>query len=123
MARGLETLWYKRHLMNPFRYGGFALMLIGHKLCRWLVYPLLPGALLGLAFLSFYSRAAAALLALTAIGVILGVAGMRWRGKRPPFALALPGFVLGANLAGVLAWMKVLRREPSPIWEPTRRAA
>lgn len=123
MARGLETLWYKRHLMNPLRYGRFALMLIGHKLCRWLVYPLLPGAIVGLVMLSFHSRAAAALLAFTGVAIMLGVAGMRWRERRTPVALAVPGFILAANLAGVLAWMKVLRREPSPIWEPTRRPA
>ena len=123
MARGLETLWYKRHLMNPFRYGGFALMLIGHKLCRWLVYPLLPGALVGLVVLSFVSRAAAVLLAMTAIAIMLGIAGMRSRERRIPVTLAVPGFVLATNLAGLLAWKKVLRREASPIWEPTRRTA
>ena len=123
MARGLETLWYKRHLMNPLRYGGFALMLIGHKLCRWLVYPVLPGAIAGLVVLSFYDRVAAALLALTGLGVLLGVIGMRWRQGRTPVALAVPGFILAANLAGLLAWTKVLRREPSPFWEPTRRPA
>jgi cellulose synthase/poly-beta-1,6-N-acetylglucosamine synthase-like glycosyltransferase len=123
MARGLQTLWYKRHLMNPFRYGGFALMLIGHKLCRWLVYPLLPGALVGLVLLSFDFRAAAGLLVLTGIAIALGVASMLWRGRRAPAVLAIPGFILAANLAGVLAWKRVLRRERMPIWEPTRRPA
>lgn len=123
MARGLETLWYKRRLMNPFRYGGFALMLIGHKLCRWLVYPLLPGAILGLILFSFYSRVGAVLLALAGIAIALGVAGMRWREGRTPVVFAVPGFILAANLAGLLAWIKVLRREASPIWEPTRRPA
>lgn len=121
MARGLETLWYKRHLMNPRRYGGFALMLIGHKLCRWLVYPLLPVAFIGLVLLSFESRAAAGLLALTVVGIALGVAGMRWPGGRAPALLAIPGFILATSLAALLAWKKVLRRERSPIWEPTRR--
>lgn len=123
MARGLETLWYKRHLMNPLRYGAFAVMLIGHKLCRWLVYPLLPGALMGLVVLSFYSGIAGALLALTALGILLGIVGMRWRGRRTPALLAVAGFILAAQLAGLLAWKKVLRREASPIWEPTRRLA
>jgi cellulose synthase/poly-beta-1,6-N-acetylglucosamine synthase-like glycosyltransferase len=123
MARGLETLWYKRHLMNPRRYGGFALMLIAHKLWRWLVYPLLPGALIGLIILSMESKLAAALSVLAALAIGLGIAGMRWRGERIPTPLAVPGFILAANLAGILAWKKVLRRERSPIWEPTRRPA
>ena len=36
LTRGLETLWYKRSLMNPLRYGLFAWMLLSHKLIRWL---------------------------------------------------------------------------------------
>lgn len=123
MARGLATLWYKRHLMSPVRHGWFAVMLIGHKLCRWLVYPLVPGAIVGLGLLALESRAAAALLALAGAGVALGVAGMRWPGPRVPLLLSVPGFILAANLAGVLAWVKVLRRERSPIWEPTQRPA
>ena len=123
MARGLETLWYKRHLMNPLRYGGFAFMLIAHKLCRWLVYPLLPFAIVGLVWLSLESRLAAGLLALVVAAAALGIAGMRWRGGRAPMPLAIPGFVLAANLAGLLAWKKVLQREHSPVWEPTRRPA
>jgi cellulose synthase/poly-beta-1,6-N-acetylglucosamine synthase-like glycosyltransferase len=123
MARGLETLWYKRHLMNPGRYGGFAFMLIGHKLARWLVYPALPAAMLGLILLAFESRAAAGLLALAVAAIALGVAGMRWPGARVPTVLAVPGFILAANVAGILAWLKVLRRQRSPTWEPTRRPA
>lgn len=123
MARGLATLWYKRHLLNPRRYGGFALMLIGHKLCRWVVYPTLPGAMVGLVILSFEFRAAAWALGLAGVAVILGVAGMRWPGARAPTVLAIPGFILAANVAGILAWKKVLWRERSPTWEPTRRPA
>lgn len=122
MARGLSTLSYKRHLLDPRRHGGFALMLIGHKLLRWLVYPLLPGALVGLLLLSPGSPVAAVLLALTLLGIAMGIAGMRWPGERVPMVLAVPGFILAANVAGILAWKQVLRHERSPIWEPTRRS-
>lgn len=121
MARGLETLWFKRHLMNPRRYGGFAFMLIAHKLLRWLVYPLLPLALLGLVLLSLESRVAAVLLALAALGIALGATGLKWPGGRVPRVFAIPGFILGTTVAGVLAWKKVVRGEGSPTWEPTRR--
>ena len=36
MARGMETLFFKRPLLNPFRYPLFAWMLFSHKVCRWL---------------------------------------------------------------------------------------
>jgi len=124
MARGLETLWYKRHLMNPARHGEFAWMLISHKLCRWLVYLALPFAVAGLMLLAVVWRPAIAFIALAAAGVVLGTVGMRWPdGRRVPAVFALPGFILASNVAGVLAWAKVLRRERSPVWEPTRRPA
>jgi cellulose synthase/poly-beta-1,6-N-acetylglucosamine synthase-like glycosyltransferase len=124
MSRGIETLWYKRHLMNPARYGAFAAMLLSHKLARWLVYLTLPGALLGLLLLSTEFRLAGVALALVALGCALGVLGMRWpAGRRVPALVAIPGFALASNLAGVLAWLRVLRREHSAQWEPTRRPA
>lgn len=122
MARGIHTLWYKRHLLNPFRHGWFAFTLFSHKLCRWLVYLLLPTAVVGLVLLSTQSRAAAALLALGIAAVALGFVGMRWpTGRRVPPLFALPGFVLASNVAGMLAWLKVLRGQNTPMWEPTRR--
>ncbi len=43
MGRGMRTLWYKRHLLNPFRHPTFAWMLWSHKIARWA----LPWAALG----------------------------------------------------------------------------
>ena len=122
MARGLETLWYKRHLMNPLKYGSFAWMLVSHKLCRWLAYLALPLGFAGLVLLALEWRLARVLLAITVSGIVAGIIGLYWPKGRPiPTFFAVPGFALASNLAGVLAWVKVLRRERSPIWEPTRR--
>ncbi len=122
MARGLDTLWYKRHLMNPLVHGGFALKLISHKLCRWLVFFTLPGALLGLGYLALWSDAARVLLALVLAGIVVGAAAMRAADtRRLPRILTVFAFGFAANLAGVLAWVKALRGERNPIWEPTRR--
>lgn len=122
MARGLETLWYKRHLMNPFRYGSFALMLLSHKLCRWLVPATLPLALLALAVLSLSSGVAAVLLVLALLGMAVGWLGMRWpEGRRAPRLVSVGAFAFAANLAGILAWAKALRGEHNATWEPTRR--
>lgn len=122
MARGLETLWFLRRMLDPFRYGRFAWMLASHKLCRWLVHLTLPLALVGLALLAPGSRLASVLLLLIAVVSALGVFALAWPDDRPlPRVLALPGFVVGVNVAGLAAWMKALRQERSPIWEPTRR--
>ncbi len=122
MARGLETLWYKRQLMNPLTYGSFAWMLVSHKLCRWLAYLALPLGFLGLVLLALQWRLAQILLAISVLGIAAGIVGMRWpEGRFVPRIFAVPGFALASNLAGVLAWAKVFRGKRSPIWEPTRR--
>ena len=122
MARGLATLWYKRGLLNPFRYGLFAWMLWSHKLVRWLVFLAVPLALVSLVLLSPGYVAARVLLLLTVLGVGAGAVAMRVpEGTRLPRLVALCGFVLATLLAGVLAWKRLFRGELSAIWEPTRR--
>jgi cellulose synthase/poly-beta-1,6-N-acetylglucosamine synthase-like glycosyltransferase len=122
MARGLDTLWYQRALLNPFRYGSFALMLWSHKLCRWLVHLTLPGLLVGLALLSATSLAAAVTVLAIAFAMALGVVGMKWpEGRKAPTPIAVCGFALAVNAAALRAWGKALRGERNPIWEPTRR--
>lgn len=122
MARGLETLWFKRHLLNPFRHGRFAWMLWSHKLIRWLVFLVAPVALVALGALAIYYPVARLALGLALTGVGLGIVALRSpEGRRLPRPVALCGFVLATHLAGFLAWTRALRGELNPIWEPTRR--
>jgi cellulose synthase/poly-beta-1,6-N-acetylglucosamine synthase-like glycosyltransferase len=122
MARGIQTLFYKSHLMNPARYGVFAWMLISHKLVRWLVFaamPLLPAGLAILALTQTWARVA---LALCALGLLLGLAGMRWPDDRKvPTLLAIPGFIVGSTVAALMAWRQALAGRGEAVWEPTRR--
>jgi len=122
MARGLETLWYKRHLLNPVRYGSFAWMLWSHKLVRWLVFLVWPLALLGLLLLARDSILARVLFGLALVGMGLGLLAWRAPEGRPlPRLVAICGFALVSHVAGLVAWSKALRGELNPIWEPTRR--
>ena len=122
MARGLDTLWYKRRLLDPLRQGTFAWKLFSHKLCRWLVFLTLPGAMVGLGVLAISSPVARILFALMVAGLVMGFFAM-WATQRRavPKPISVLAFVFAANLAGVLAWIKALRGERNPIWEPTRR--
>lgn len=122
MARGLATLWYKRHLLNPIRYGLFAWMLWSHKLIRWLVFLAAPAALVALVLLSLRFAAARALVLLVLLGIAAGTVAMRVpEGRRVPRLVALCGFVLASHLAGAIAWKRLFRRELDAVWEPTRR--
>lgn len=126
MARGLGTLWYYRVLMNPFKFGGFAIKLISHKLCRWLVPPLLPLGALGVAILApQHVWAAGALLAGLGGGVAAVVVTRRPPEKRPlPRPINLVGFAVSANVAALVAWTRALREGGgTAVWEPTRRDA
>jgi cellulose synthase/poly-beta-1,6-N-acetylglucosamine synthase-like glycosyltransferase len=122
MARGLRTLFYFRSLMNPFRYGGFALMLISHKLFRWLPYLLAPLALAALGLLSGESAVARVSLTLVVAGLIVGAVGIR-HNSTPSKPIAFAGFLVAVLSAGFLAWWEAFRGAPMATWEPTPRRA
>lgn len=123
MVRGLGSLWYKRSLLNPFRWGAFAWKLGSHKLARWLV-PLsgLP-AFAALSYLGVTGGIGWQLaLAASVVTGSAGAAALAWPDQRTlPRPLALCGYLLVAMAAGVHAWGKALALEHSPTWEPTRR--
>lgn len=122
MARGLETLWYTRSLMNPRRYGVFAWMLVSHKLCRWLVHLALPLALVGLALLAPESVVAQVLLIVASLVAVAGTFALAAsETRRLPLPLAIAGFLVAVNVAALAAWWKAAKGERNPIWEPTRR--
>lgn len=125
MARGLDSLFYMRRMLDPFRFGRFAWMLASHKLARWLVPLTLPGALAGVALLALVGNGPA-LGALGAVGAValLSLAAMAWpEGRRVPRPVALAGYAGIGLAAGIVAWGKALTRERKPVWEPTRRDA
>ena len=122
IARGLRTLAANRALLNPFRFGLFAWKLASHKICRWLVPALLPGAALGLAVLSADQLWARAALGVGVIGALAATVGALWPASRPlPRLLSTITFAAAANVAVVHAFVRVLLGRDTRIWEPTRR--
>jgi hypothetical protein len=99
-------------------------MLWSHKLCRWITpwaALLLLGSLAALAPTAAWAR-----VALGAAAVLGGLAGLGWlcpEAKRMPRLIALPAYLVAGNLAVLHAWVRALRGELAPVWEPTRRSA
>jgi len=122
MARGLRTLWYKRHLLNPLRYGFFAFALWSHKMARWLVYPAAVTSLVALALLAIQHPIARIFLAMAILGIALGAAA-KWRADRAASGalIRIAAFGYAANVAGLMAWWEFLRGAEMAVWEPTRR--
>lgn len=122
MTRGLKTVWYRRRLLNPLRFGLYSWMVFSHKVCRWLVpVAMLLGVIATAGLATLDPRFIAPLLLGLAV-IAMGVVGWLWPAERPvPKALAVPAFVLIANLAALNGWLNLFRGKDSAAWSPTRR--
>jgi drug/metabolite transporter superfamily protein YnfA len=124
IARGWHTLFFKRTLLNPFRFGVFSWVLASHKACRWLVPHVAVLALVMLAALVPRFPAAAWGVGFAAYGGLCAALGWYWPdGRRLPKVVAVPAYFVLGNLAALHASIRAARGERTPTWEPTRREA
>jgi cellulose synthase/poly-beta-1,6-N-acetylglucosamine synthase-like glycosyltransferase len=124
ITRGMETLYFKRALLNPFRFGVFSWMLFSHKICRWFAPWAAVLGLIGLFLLAFSQPAAWIGIGAAALIGILALIG--WRspeGKAIPRLFSMPAFVTAGNVAVLHASIKAMSGELNAVWEPTRRDA
>jgi hypothetical protein len=122
MSRGMETLLHKRHLLNPFRYGGFAWKLFSHKVCRWLTPCVGAFALLALAVLEIGLGAWPWVLG--AIAAVSAVSTLAWywpADRRMPRPISLLASAVFVNVATMHAAIKAASGDENAAWEPTRR--
>jgi len=121
IVHGLEVLFHFKDILNPFKYGGYSLKMISHKLCRWLV----PLALI-LVFLSnlfllnqsiFYQITFAAQLLLYLLALIAFIV----KKLQGMLIFKIPFFFVMANLSILVAWYKYLANEKYLVWDPTKR--
>ncbi|HEY0674220.1 MAG TPA: glycosyltransferase [Longimicrobiales bacterium] len=123
-TRGMETLYFKRALLNPLQYGIFSWMLLSHKVTRWFA----PWAALlgGIGLLALSINQPLARIALAGIAFIFLLAALGWRwpeGKPIPRLLSIPAFMVAGNVAVMVATIAAMRGELNAVWEPTRREA
>jgi cellulose synthase/poly-beta-1,6-N-acetylglucosamine synthase-like glycosyltransferase len=124
MTRGLGGVMARRKLLNPLRYGFYALQLFSHKVLRRLVvFPLLVVFITSLVLASYhplYALAAAAQLVFYG----LALAGYFLRGRRSRILkiATIPFYFSLVNLAALLAAFNVLRGNRIALWEPKRPA-
>jgi len=124
ITRGWHTLYFKRPLLNPFRYGAFSWILASHKICRWLIPHLTVVALATLVCLARSAPWALWGLGLAAFAGVCAALAWWWpEGRRFPRVLAVPAYIVIGNLAALHAFVRAVRGERVPLWEPTRREA
>lgn len=124
ITRGMNTLWFKKGLLNPFRYGLFSWTLASHKVCRWLMPQVGVLTLVALACLAGSVPLARWGLGLAAFAALSAGLAWRWPERwRVPKPLAVPAYLVMGNVAALHAFIEVVRGRRAPIWEPTRREA
>lgn len=122
IARGMDTLYFNRDLLDPIRHGAFAWKLLSHKLARWLVPVTALPALVGLALLARHHAWSGWLLGLAALLAGAALLASRWpESRRLPGSLAGILGALSANLAVVHAAWRFFVGHEDHVWEPTRR--
>jgi cellulose synthase/poly-beta-1,6-N-acetylglucosamine synthase-like glycosyltransferase len=124
ITRGLRSVFLRRRLLNPRKYGFYAVVLASHKLARRLV----PFALVILAAASVAAwphgpiyRAAVLGQALFYGTALVGYLLRRSRAGRLG-ALYIPFYYCLANAACLVAWVHALRGRRIEVWQPQRQS-
>lgn len=117
--RALWALHDMRHLMDPSRYGVFAIQLISHKLLRYLAF--VPLALLFLSNLFLAGKGGLYGLCMLGQLAFYGLAGLGYRRRNEgycPAYLAFPFYFCLLNLASAHAVWRYLKGEKQVVWVP-----
>jgi hypothetical protein len=122
MTRGLRSVIVRRELLNPFRYGFYAVQLFSHKvLRRMMVFPLMVVAATSPSLWRrgrLYRAATLLQLALYGAGVAGALLADRPIARRKPVVVAT--FFCFVNLASVKAIWNLVRGTRIDRWEPRR---
>ena len=121
IIRALNALFKMRKMMNPIKYGLFALDLISHKLLRFAVPLFLFAAFVANIVIlpdhDFYIFTLLAQIVLY-FSAIIGFVLQRKNIKKLPFYV--PFYFCMVNLAAVIAMYKYIRGERMVTWKPSR---
>lgn len=123
MTRGIRGVVQRRALLNPFRFGFYAIVLLTHKVLRRLVPPLLLvllGCSLVLHGIPFFRAALLFQTTFYAMALIGFWARKRQVGLNR--VLLIPFFFCMANLAALIALARFITGERIDRWEPQRHA-
>lgn len=125
MTRGLRGVLLRRRLLNPFRYGFYALVLFSHKVVRRLAPMVLAILAVSAAYLAstsgFYLMAFLGQLLFLALAALGGL--LRRRGIGRLKLLYVPFYYCMANAACALALIQALRGRRVALWQPQRHPA
>jgi glycosyltransferase involved in cell wall biosynthesis len=121
VLHGLEVLFQFSEIMNVFRYGGYSLQMISHKLMRWLApFALLILLVANLSLLDSGSVYRWIMAGQLALYIMAGIAALYPSLQKVP-AFKVPFFFVMVNVSIILAWVQYLKGEKQVVWEATQR--
>lgn len=121
ILRGLTTLRYYAHLMNPFRHGWFAFELWSHKAARWLVPFFLMAMLAASGWLALDSTFYRVLFALQAGLYALGFIAPVFNAGTSLLVTKIAVYFATVNMATLWAWGRFMAGARQELWQPSRR--
>jgi len=125
MTRGLRSVLLRKRLLDPRRYGFYALVLFSHKVARRFA----PLALVAVAVASGVLAPGSAFFSVIALAqaVFYGTALVGWTLRRARVGgskvLYVPLYYCMANLASAVALVEVARGKRVAMWKPQRQPA
>lgn len=108
-TRSLYGLWYMKKLLNPFKYGMYAIQLISHKVLRYLIPVFLILLFLSNILLLDRGFGCQLLFGAQAIFYLSAILG------------GMPRYFCAMNLALLVAMVNFLRGEKNVLWKPVRK--
>lgn len=122
ITRGLRGVLEMRSLMNPWRYGSYAVDIVSHKILRRLVaIPLLTLLLSSLLMVNhgtFYAAMAMGQVVFYGLAIVGSLLAQSRLGRSRVFKI--PFFFCMVNLAAILAVVELMRGRKVVLWEPQR---
>lgn len=122
LLRGMTTMFYKKQLLNPLKYGFFAFELFSHKIMRWLVPFFLLGILIGnigLLNIGFYQFTFLLQILFYLVALLAAFHIAKFDEK---LFGKIPLYFLNVNIAIFVAWVKYFSGVRQEIWAPSKRA-
>jgi cellulose synthase/poly-beta-1,6-N-acetylglucosamine synthase-like glycosyltransferase len=121
VVHGMEVLFHFKEILNPLKYGFFAVQMISHKLSRWLV-PLYL-IFFFLMNLSLVNKGDFYLLAMVGQLVFysLALAGHLVPELKESIIFKIPLFFVMVNYSIIVSWYNFFLGKKFITWEPTKR--
>ncbi|OVE80025.1 hypothetical protein BVY02_01495 [bacterium J17] len=121
VLRGISTVFARAEALNPAKYGVFSLLLISHKLTRWLVPWFVVLGLLVLPILLIESFVYFPLLVGLVVFCLIGLVGPWVDGFRDSTLCKICNFFIISNAGVFIAWLHFFSGKRRISWEPSEK--